>query len=109
MREISTLEVQAVAGGAFSFASIGASIGSTLGGFGDTIFGLFGATTALSSSLGQVGQGIGQLFDAPLTFSISGAISNIQAGATNIIQGGIAANKTIISAVGGLFNPSTAA
>lgn len=106
MREISTLEVQSVAGGAFSFASITGGIGSTLGGIGDKIFGLFGVTTALSTSLGQVGTGIGQLFDAPLTFSISGAISGIKTGITNIVQGGIAANTTIISGITNAVKPA---
>lgn len=106
MREISILEVQAVAGG-FSFASLTGSLGSAIGGVGDSIFGIFGVTTSLSTALGQVGTGIGQLFDAPLTFSVSGAITNVKSGVTNIVQGGIAANATIVSGIAGLFKTAS--
>ncbi|MDI2089818.1 hypothetical protein [Commensalibacter oyaizuii] len=95
MREISTVEVQFVAGG-FSFASIGQTVGSTIGSIGDKLFSLVSggtSSTALSTSLGNLGNGIGALLDVPvnLVTGVSNSLTNIGKGivgsVTDLVNG----------------------
>ncbi|MDI2091658.1 hypothetical protein [Commensalibacter oyaizuii] len=109
MREISTNEIQFVAGGlfGFTFSSLGQSIGSGIGGLIDKAF---GGTTALSSSLGQIGQGVGALFDAPFQLlSISNALNTLTGAVSDIGTGIYNTGKEIISGIGSLIPTTPAA
>ncbi|MDI2091659.1 hypothetical protein [Commensalibacter oyaizuii] len=62
MRTISAMEIQFVAGGLF--ANVGQSIGSKIGGAIDSVLKIVGISTALSTSFGQIGAGLGYFADS---------------------------------------------
>ncbi|MDI2089963.1 hypothetical protein [Commensalibacter oyaizuii] len=101
MREITYIEIQNIAGG-FSFASVGKTIGSYIGSLYDFGFNQFRSTpsTALSSSIGLLGSGLGGLLDVPIALFSGTASTTYQTAKENIING---FNSTI-SNLGDGFN-----
>lgn len=119
MREIKLQEINNVSGGSLlgdiihgitgsgstpspsqSAASIGSSLGNTIGGFFDTIFG--GTNHATAGA--ELGGGIGSIIDAAHSTTAADISKNVGAAVTGIGQGVIDIGKNLIADVRSVFH-----
>lgn len=105
MRQLSYTELLSVSGGS-TFASIGTSIGSTIGSALDSLFNSLNGkgSTALSSSLGTLGAGLGGFLDIPKNFAIGAFLDGTSGAFQNGVDTFFSAVKNVNTGLTGTLN-----